>query len=155
MITESLHRPLPDPKSASTSSVSPLAQCPFHDGPATLDGLLAVLDPRDTALFDAALDLRALVSAREDADACVEQLLRLRARLDEQHYLAFYRVRCWAQRELQIQVRAHRHAVWVKRDLPLDGARIDEIINTALAALAVDGVIPDAAHARFAFAPID
>src|SRR5690606_34537321 len=34
--------------------------CPFHDGATTIDLLLAEVDPRDTALFDAALDLRSL-----------------------------------------------------------------------------------------------
>ncbi|MES2693901.1 MAG: hypothetical protein V4773_10545, partial [Verrucomicrobiota bacterium] len=43
------------------------ASCPFHDGAATLDLLLAELDPRDTALFDAALDLRSLAATGGDA----------------------------------------------------------------------------------------
>lgn len=129
------------------------AVCPFHDGVATLDMLLAELDPRDPILFDAALDLRSLCVTGQDPAACIEQLFRVRALLEERHYLAFYRVRCWARRALRIQVRAGRGSPWLARELPLDGARLDEIVNTALAALATpDGAIPDAAHIRFVFA---
>ena len=145
---------LPSP---SIDPLSPaLARCPFHDGPATLDLLLAELDPNDTVLFDAALDLRSLCAAGEDAAACVEQLFRVRALLDERHYLAFYRVRCWARRSLRIQARAGRGAPWVTRELPLDSARLDEVINAALATFATDeGVIPASAHIRFVPAPAD
>lgn len=127
-----------------------VARCPFHDGVATLDLLLAELDPRDTALFDAALDLRAFVSAARDAEGCVAQLFRVRALLAERHYLAFYRVRCWARRALRIEVRTHRGA-WRAEPLPLDGGRRDEIVNSALARLAADGSIPALAQVRFAF----
>lgn len=131
-----------------------LARCPFHDGLATLDLLLAELDPRDTALFDAALDLRSLCAAGTDATACVRQLFKVRALLDERHYLAFYRVRCWARRALRVEVRAGRGSPWIAREFPLNGARLDEIINASLAALACDdGSIPASAHVRFVPAP--
>ncbi len=85
---------------AALASAPPhtVARCPFHDGIATLDLLLAEIDPRDLALFDAALDLRSLCRAESDARACAEQLARVGALLGEHHYLAFYRVRRWAQR---------------------------------------------------------
>jgi hypothetical protein len=122
--------------------------CLFHDGLATLDLFLAELDPSDRMLFDAALDLRSLASSR-DAAACVEQLFRVRALLDGRHYLAFYRVRCWARRAFRIEVRAHRGATITVRDFPLDGGRLDEVVNTALAAIAIDGELPAGAHVRF------
>lgn len=126
-------------------------RCPFHDGAATLDLLLAEIDPGETALFDAALDLRSLCAAGRDAAACAEQLFRVRALLDDRHYLAFFRVRCWARRVLRIEVRAHRGAPWLAREFPLDGGRLDEIVNVALASLAEGDAIPVAAHARFVF----
>lgn len=142
------------PLSSNVSALPALARCPFHDGVATLDLLLAELDPRDTSLFDAALDLRSLCAAQVDATACVHQLFRVRALLDERHYLAFYRVRCWARRMLRIEVRTGRGAPWVPHQLPLNGARLDEIINTSLATLAGgDGTIPASAHIRFVLAP--
>ena len=150
-VTDSILAPLP------IAAVAPaLARCPFHDGAATLDLLLAELDPSDTALFDAALDLRALCVAGDEPAACVEQLFRVRALLDERHYLAFYRVRCWARRRFRIQARVARGTPWVTRELPLDSARLDEIINAALAIFATDeGVIPTSAHVRFVPTPAD
>lgn len=135
------------------ASTTPAMLCPFHDGIATLDLLLAELDPRDVALFDAVLDLRTLCVASEEAAACVEQLFRVRTLLAERHYLAFYRVRCWARQAFRIEVRARRGAPWLTQELPLDGGRLDEIVNSSLAVLAEEGVIPAAAHLRFVFAP--
>jgi hypothetical protein len=150
-VTETILPPRPG------AAVAPaLAHCPFHDGAATLDLLLAELDPSETELFDAALDLRSLCAAGDDPAACVEQLFRVRAQLDERHYLAFYRVRCWARRSFRIQARAARGLPWITRELPLDGARLDEVINAALATFATgDGVIPASAHVRFVPAPAD
>jgi hypothetical protein len=129
------------------------AGCPFHDGRATIDLLLAEIDPRDVTLFDAVLDLRSLGTSGENAGACLEQLFRIRELLEERHYLAFYRVRCWARRALRIEVRADPNGPWCSRELPLDGARLDEVINSSLAPFGYDdGVIPGGAHVRFAFA---
>lgn len=126
--------------------------CPFHDGLATLDLLLAELDPQDTTLFDAVLDLRSLASGR-DAGACLAQLFKVRTLLDGRHYLAFYRVRCWAQRTFRVEVRSRRGEAALLRELPRDGARLDEIVNSSLACLAQDGEIPAGAHVRFVFTP--
>ncbi len=130
--------------------------CPFHDGVATLDLLLAELDPQDTQLFDAVLDLRTQSAAATEPAACVEQLLRVRRILGGRHYLAFFRVRCWARRTFRIEVRAGRALPWLSRELPLDCARVDELVNSSLAALAnADGEIPASAHMRFAFAAVE
>jgi len=114
---------------------------------------LAALDPEESELFDAALDLRSLATAGDDPAACVAQLFRVRRLLAGRHYLAFYRVRCWARRALRVEVRAGRGYPWLERELPLDGGRIDEVVNSALAPLAAeDGLIPVGAHVRFTFA---
>jgi len=137
--------------SSSSPSVATPELCLFHDGLATLDLFLADLDPCDRALFDAALDLRSL-AAGPDAAACIAQLFRVRTLLDGRHYLAFYRVRCWARRTFRIEVRAHRGAAAFVRDFPLDGGRLDEVVNSSLAALAADGELPASAYVRFVFA---
>ncbi|MEJ1972893.1 MAG: hypothetical protein WDM96_10670 [Lacunisphaera sp.] len=125
--------------------------CLFHNGLATLDLFLAELDPRDHALFDAALDLRSF-AAGTDAAACIEQLFRVRALLDGRHYLSFYRVRCWARRTFRIEVRAHRGAALHVCDFPLDGGRLDEVVNSSLATVSIDGELPAFACVRFVFA---
>jgi hypothetical protein len=129
--------------------------CPFHDGVATLDLLLAELDPRETSLFDAVLDLRSLATAGTDALKCLEQFFRVRALLAGRHYLAFYRVRHWARQTFRIQARSARGAAWATQPLPLDCARIDEAVNGALATLADQDALPTSAHVRFAFAAAD
>lgn len=144
--------------SSGQCSAAPVGQlrgevCPFHDGLATLDLLLAQLDPRELELFDAALDLRSLCAqGGGDAAECLEQLFRVRTLLGERHYLAFYRVRCWARRSLRVEVRAGRDALWMTKELPLDCARLDEIINTASAALVGQGGFAPTAQVRFVFA---
>jgi hypothetical protein len=140
------------PATTAAPALETGARCPFHDGAATLDAFLAELDPRERELFDAALDLRSLIVAAMDAATCVEHLFRVRALLGERHYLAFYRVRCCARRVLRIHVRASRNQLWHSREFPLDGGRLDEVVNTALAAVAEDGAIPPTAHVRFGFA---
>lgn len=132
-------------------SPQPGALCPFHDGPATLDLLLAELDPRNRELFDAVLDLRTLANGN-DAAACAAQLFHVRALLAGRHYLAFYRVRCWAHRAFRIEVRPHRSAPAFLCEFPLDGARLGEVVNSSLAPLARDGELPAGAHVRFVFA---
>ncbi|HLP24431.1 MAG TPA: hypothetical protein VK477_02045, partial [Acidobacteriota bacterium] len=97
-------------------------------------------------------DLRCLATAQRDAAACIAQLFRVRALLDGRHYLAFYRVRCWAHRAFRVEARLARNAPAAAQAFPLDAARIDEVVNSALAPLARDGELPAGAHVRFAFA---
>lgn len=137
--------------SNASRSTQTTSRCPFHDGVATLDLLLAELDFSDRTLFDAVLDLRSL-AAGQDATACVAQLFRVRALLDGRHYLAFYRVRCWARRTFRVEVHTMRGLAVLTHELPLDGGRLDEVVNSSLAAIASDGVIPATAHVRFVFA---
>ena len=147
MSSASSDTPVPSYRAPATEPL-----CPFHDGAATLDLLLAELNPHETRLFDAVLDLRTIATAGTDAEACVAQLYQVRRLLAGRHYLAFYRVRCWARRALRVEVRATRSADWVPHPLPLNSARVDEVVNTALATLASGPVPFSGAHVRFRFA---
>ncbi len=138
--------------SRSAARTAAASLCPFHDGLATLDALLAELDPRDRELFDAVLDLRSLATEQRDAAACIAQFFRVRSLLDGRHYLAFYRVRCWAHRTFRVEARFARNTPAAAHAFPLDAARVGEVINSALAPLARDGELPAQAHVRFAFA---
>lgn len=123
----------------------------FYDGSATLDLLLAELNPHDTRLIDAVLDLRLLCVAGTDARACVTQLFIVRELLGIRHYHAFYQVRCWARGSLRIEVRADRISPWIGYELPLSSTGVDETIDNAIAALLPATGHPGAAHARFVF----
>lgn len=127
--------------------------CPFHEGPETLDLLLAEIGAGESDLLDAALDLRGLMAARSDAAAALAQLCHVRGLLDGRHYLAFYRVRCWVHRHIRAEVRAWRGAPWQPVALPWDCARFDAVVNTCLAAVAAgpEGW-HDTARVRFRFA---
>jgi hypothetical protein len=132
------------------------SRCPFHDGPATLDALLAELATGNSPdALDLALDLRCALVERIDADACVALALRLRRTLNGAHYLAFYRVRLWMQRVIAVQVRGWRGDDWTTFDLPLNSARTDEIENACRSAWAIAREIEPTewTQVRFVFRP--
>ncbi|EIQ00505.1 hypothetical protein OpiT1DRAFT_05050 [Opitutaceae bacterium TAV1] len=139
---------------ASTPTGARQGRCPFHDGPETLDGLLAEIGLEDATLMDCALDLRCLIQARQDARACFAQLCRLRAQLDGKHYLAFYRIRRWMKRLLAMESSPGRNVPWVRHELPLDCARPDEAEYQCLARWPADthGCLSTGARVRFVFA---
>lgn len=133
-------------------------RCPFHDGPETLDLLMAeVLAAGQNwergDILDTALDLRHSMQLRRDAGQCVALLCRLRSQLDGRHYLAFYRVRCWMRRSLAVESSAGRNEPWVRHELPLDCARPDEVEHQCLAGHwpAQEDHALNAARVRFVF----
>lgn len=130
-----------------------VSRCPFHDGPLTLDALLAELAPEETAALDLGLDLRQAMVARSDAVECVTLALRLRHALAGRHYLAFYRLRHWLRRVIAVQARAWRGHEWTTFELPLNSARLDEIENACRAAwtVAYPATCAEALRVRFVF----
>ncbi len=140
-----------DPCSATAPSAPPVA-CPFHDGPETLDLLLAELRQADSAAVDCALELRHAATVQTDADHCLHLLFALRRLLDGRQHLAFYRVRCWMRRLLVAELRPDRLTNWQPCPLPLDCARYDELVNRCLATLADEvGNWPPTAELRLRF----
>ncbi|HLP00438.1 MAG TPA: hypothetical protein VK163_00330 [Opitutaceae bacterium] len=143
--------PLRDSAAYPSPPATPVA-CPFHDGPETLDLLLAELRHSDPSLIDLTLELRSAMTTQADADRCLHLLFTLRSALDGRHHLAFFRVRVWVRRRIVARVRAGRTSPWQLVTLPLDCARYDELVNRCLAALA-DGTHgwPTTAALEFAF----
>lgn len=144
-------------ETAGRVEAAPEGCCPFHDGPETLDGLMAeVLAGAECGeregILDTALDLRHAMQTRRDAGECVTLLCRLRSQLDGAHYLAFYRVRRWMRRLLAVESSAGRNEPWLRQALPLDCARPDEIEHQCLANWpAHDGCLSSMARVRFVF----
>lgn len=126
------------------------ALCPFHDGPETLDGLLAEIDPENVRLIDAVLDLRFLLREGGDLAAAMRQVFVVRSLLEERHYLAFYRVRRWLGRTVHIEYRGGPGEAWSAAALPLGAARIEEVAHACGAALAQGGEYPPRLEVRFA-----
>ncbi|PTX96464.1 hypothetical protein [Opitutus sp. ER46] len=131
---------------------SRLVVSPCDETTRAIDGLLAAINPHDRHLVDAVLDLRAAFRAGNDANTCVAQLFQVREWLDGRHHLAFFRVRDAARRALRVEVRTEPGAPWIPRELPLNAVRIDEALNSALACLAANDMIPPTADGRFVFA---
>lgn len=133
--------------------------CPFHDGPETLDLLLAEVPAAESTLIDLALELRKAMTDGHDAEYCLHLLFALRTALDGRHHLSFYRVRRWLQRRIVGAVRLDRGSAWQPCDLPLDCARFDELVNRCIAAaLEGDSSWPQTAVFRPQFAdtaPLD
>lgn len=113
---------------------------------------MAEIGEDESELLDACLDLRSLVTARADGEACLRHVALVRQHLDGRHHLSFYRLRCWLRRIIRVQVRAHRGEAWQVHELPFDFARVDELVHGALASLAVRDEIPACAQVRFVFA---
>ena len=149
-----------DPETCRETSGAALAPgepaaCPFHDGPRTLDLLLAELCREPVDLLDLALELRSEMAARADAERCLRLLFELRARLDGRRHLALYRVRRWLRRSIRVELRSGPSAAWQVRPLPAGCARLDELVNSCLASLALDSEDwPFLAQVRFVFVAV-
>lgn len=132
----------------------PASGCPFRDGPATLDGLLAEIGAQGGEALDVALDLRFAYQHRHDAEACVALALRLRRLLGDRHYLAFYRVRVWLSRALAAEVRSHRGEGWKRVPLPIQASALELLEHACVQRWAQDhpGRYLGAAQVRYAYA---
>lgn len=55
---------------------------------------------------DLLLDFRSLLRARQDAEATLRVFCDLRRRLEQHHYLAFYRLRRWLENQIVAEARS-------------------------------------------------
>jgi hypothetical protein len=131
----------------------PNGLCPLNHGVAVLDQMMAaLLKEGDSASLDAALDLRCLLAGSSDATAIVREFYRLRAQIEEHHYLACYRLRRWLEANLIAWVAPDRHLAPVRTGLRLDCANFDAL-RERCAALALDDTrLTPWTRVRFAFA---
>jgi hypothetical protein len=94
--------------SPSTALVQ-IAECPLNHGVAVVDQLLAAITREEDAVaLDVALDFRLLLAGANDADTVLREFFRLRAVVEEQHYLACFRLRRWLQSAIFAEVRLDR-----------------------------------------------
>jgi hypothetical protein len=94
-----LSSPLPLSSSAAEA-------CPLNHGVAVVDQLLAAITRAsefDAHALDVALDFRLLLASSTDAEDILQAFFRVRAAVEENHYLACFRLRRW----LEIQFAAH------------------------------------------------
>jgi len=148
MCASSLQLPL-----SEKNSGSPGLNCPLNHGVSVLDQLLASLVGEvDGEAFDAALDLRWLLSNSSDAAAIVLGFYRLRSFIEERHYLACYRLRRWLESHLVAWVSFQRHQPERRTALRLDAASPDQL-HERCATRALEGTATGLpVRVRFAFA---
>jgi hypothetical protein len=142
---------LPRPKIRPDASPAGFVERSIREGLATIDQLLADINPNDRRLTDAALDLRLQIAAMADAEAGVAQLFVVAGLLGRRHYEAFFRLRCWATRVFRVEVRADRNAAWRPCTFPLNSGGMGEAAETAIAAL-LPACHRPTASVRFVFA---
>jgi hypothetical protein len=111
-----------------SSPVRTATSCPLNHGVSTLDHLLAeLMGGADSSAFDAALDLRWQLAHSDNAEAIILEFFRLRALIEERHYLACYRLRRWLESQLIAWVAPNRHQAPIATDLKLDASNLDAV----------------------------
>ncbi|MGH7936609.1 MAG: hypothetical protein ACREF8_06340 [Chthoniobacterales bacterium] len=104
---------------------------------------------------DRLLDLRWKVSRREDAEATLRLFCELRLRLEERHYLAFFRIRRWLENHLIAGVQPCQAAEPRLRPVKVDHFCIEAIRRASLCAVLSEGLILFAPRLRFLFRPVE
>jgi hypothetical protein len=140
------------PSTRAAAQVAGL-NCPLNHGVAALDQLLASLMGEDNSeAFDAALDLRSLLSNATDATAIIREFYRLRSLVEERNYLACYRLRRWLEGQLIAWVSPQRHQAERSTAVRLDAMCIDHLNDRCIAAALEGTSTVSHARVRYAFA---
>jgi len=141
----------PDALLAPSSPPAP-ADCPLNHGLAVTDQLLAAITRQnDGPALDVALDFRLLLAHARDADTVLREFFRLRAVIEERHYLACFRLRRWLEKELAALVKLDRTATARRIALQLDVRSYDALCARCTTRAA--GAEPAPATARVQFVP--
>ena len=104
---------------------------------------------------DLLLDLRWKLRQREDAEGLLRLFCDLRLRMEQRHYLAFFRIRRWLENHLIANVRicpaADPHLVGVK----LDYYCVEAVRRVCLCAALGKGTIVLVPRLTFEFRPLE
>ena len=106
----------------------PAAECPLNHGVSVVDQLLAAITrgSNPTAL-DVALDFRLLLASSTDADTILREFYRLRAVVEEEHYLACFRLRRWLQAQIVAHVKLDRSQPTLQTSINLNAVSYREL----------------------------
>lgn len=103
---------------------------------------------------DLLLDLRWKLRRRDDAEAALRLFCTLRLRMEQRHYLAFFRIRRWLENHVFAGVRicpaAEEHSLAVK----LNHYCVEAIRRVCLCSALGSGSVLLAPRLRFAFRPV-
>jgi hypothetical protein len=119
-----------------------------------IDELLAQPGAVSGEEMDQLLDLRWHFRHRGDAETCLRLFCDLRRRMENRHYLAFFRIRRWLENHLLAEVRlcpaAEPHSVGVR----LDHYCVEALRRVCLCAALGKGSVLLAPRLRFGFRPL-
>ena len=103
---------------------------------------------------DSLLDLRHVLRARLDAECALRLFCTLRLRLEQRHYLAFYRLRRWLENHIVAEVRAVPGAKPVVTRLRLERYCVEAVRRACLCAVMNDGIALPGPRLEFSFLPV-
>lgn len=121
----------PPPQVAEAAPCAP-ATCRRGCAIEVVDGLLRTPGAVTGEEADLLLDFRSLLRRREDAEATLRLFCDLRRRLEQRHYLEFFRLRRWLENHLGSEARVCPAAPAQAAPLRLDFFCVEAIRRAAL-----------------------
>lgn len=127
------------------------SQCHWRCALSVIDELLSQPGAATGEECDLLLDLRWKLRQRGEAEGALRLFCDLRLRMEQRHYLAFFRIRRWLENHLQASVRvcpaAEEHTVPVR----LSYYCVEAIRRQCLCAAMQQGAVLLAPRLRFGF----
>lgn len=102
---------------------------------------------------DLLLDFRSLLRARRDAEATLRLFCELRRRLEQRHYLAFFRLRRWLEHQLVAQVSSSSDSGMTQVPLHLDFYCLEAVRRQHLCIAIQRKAVKLSARLHFSFIP--
>lgn len=146
-----------DPLACTTSSPADCApaQCRWRCALEVIDELLTQPGAASGEESDHLLDLRWKLRRREDAEGTLRLFCDLRLRMEQRHYLAFFRIRRWLENHLQAAVHICPAAEPEFVPVNLNHYCVEAIRRVSLCAALARGSVLLKPHLRFTFRPVE
>ena len=130
------------------------ANCAWRCALRVIDELLSEKGAVTGDEVDTLLDLRWHLSRRTSAEAALRLFCELRLRMEQRHYLPFFRIRRWLDNHLVAEVRACPLSEPQPLNVKLDLFCVEAVRRACLCAAAGRGVALLAPRVQFAFCPM-
>jgi hypothetical protein len=129
------------------------ASCRWRCALEVIDELLSEPGAVSGDEMDRLLDLRYLLRRAEDAEGALRLFCDLRRRLEQRHYLAFFRLRRWLENRLVAEVRICPAAEPQRVRVKLGHYCVEALRRVSLCAALGEGSVLLAPRLRFVFSP--
>ena len=119
-----------------------------------VDGLLSTPDAVTGEEMDLLLDFRSLLRARVDAEATLRMFCDLRRRMEQRHYLAFYRLRRWLENQMVAEILSPQSDEMTRVPVRLDFYCVEAVRRLCLCAAFQQNAASSMPRLRFRFIPL-